>query len=48
MNYIKSMKDIIIDEGGLDLNENKQTTEKMDSILEELVTNSLKEELKNA
>ena len=48
MKYIKSMKDIIINEGGLDLSENKQTTEKMDSILEKLVTNSLKEELKNA
>ena len=42
------MKDIIINKSDLDLSENKQTTEKMDSILEELVTNSLKEELKNA
>lgn len=48
MKRIKNMKDIIINKSVLDLSENKQTTEKMDSILEELVTNSLKEELKNA
>lgn len=48
MKRIKNMKDIIINKSDLDLSENKQTTEKMDSILEELVTNSLKEELKNA
>lgn len=48
MKRIKNMKDIIINKSNLDLSENKQTTEKMDSILEELVTNSLKEELKNA
>lgn len=47
MKRIKNMKDIIINKSGLDLSENKQTTEKMDSILEKLVTNSLKEELKN-
>lgn len=46
--YIKDKKDFIVNESCLDLSENKQTTEKMDSILEELVTNSLKEELKNA
>ena len=44
MKRIKNMKDIIINKSDLDLSENKQTTEKMDSILEELVTNSLKEE----